>query len=74
MDNIPILIDTEAETSIEQDVEEKIHTKVSNATVYNATKSLFNITFENCKFNRKFSQVLNKISNISNSFSGRTKT
>ncbi|XP_023302099.2 uncharacterized protein LOC111684202 [Lucilia cuprina] len=45
--NIPILTDTEAETSMEQDFEEKIPARVSNATVHNATKSLFNITFEN---------------------------
>lgn len=52
MDNIPILIDTEAETSMEQDAEEKIQTKVNNATVHNGTKSLFNITFENCKLKK----------------------
>lgn len=50
MNNIPILIDTDTETSMEQDGVEKIHTRVSSATVHNATKSLFNITFENCEF------------------------
>ncbi|XP_075155262.1 kinetochore Mis12-Ndc80 network component 1 [Haematobia irritans] len=43
--NIPILIDTEPETSIEHDVEEKVITVASNAT--QTTKSLFNVTFEN---------------------------
>lgn len=46
-DNMPILIDSESESSMEQDGEEKIERKVSNAT-QNATKSLFDITLENC--------------------------
>ncbi|XP_061399355.1 uncharacterized protein LOC133335065 [Musca vetustissima] len=44
--NIAINIDTEAETSIEQDPEERIATIASNAT-QNVTKSLFNLTLEN---------------------------
>lgn len=45
--NIPILIDSEPETSMELDGEDKIERRVSNAT-QNATKSLFDITLENC--------------------------
>lgn len=47
MENIPILVDTEPETSMEHDVGERINTIASNAT--QTQKSLFNVTFDDCK-------------------------